>query len=84
MGVGFRRQHPLGPYIVDFCAPRKKIIIELDGEGHKFQPEYDAARTMFLKAKGYKILRFWNDEVIQNIIGVMKSIQETIVLVTDK
>ena len=58
--VGFRRQHAIGNYIVDFCAPRRKLIIELDGGQHLEQEEYDAERTEFLESRGYKVLRFWN------------------------
>jgi very-short-patch-repair endonuclease len=73
-GAGFRRQHPIGIYIVDFCAPRKKIIVELDGEQHGEHKEYDELRTAFLQEKGYKVLRFWNSEVIRNMEGVLETI----------
>jgi very-short-patch-repair endonuclease len=73
-GVGFRRQHAIGNYIVDFCAPRIKLIIELDGGHHLEQKEYDNKRTEFLESKGYRVLRFWNSEVIQDIEGVLRSI----------
>jgi very-short-patch-repair endonuclease len=77
-GAGFRRQHPIGPYIVDFCAPRKKIIIELDGEPHIAQKEYDSARSDYLGYHGYTVLRFWNREVMQDIEAVLKRIREVI------
>jgi very-short-patch-repair endonuclease len=77
-GAGFRRQHPIGPYIVDFCAPRKKIIIELDGEPHTSQKEYDSARSDFLGENGYTVIRFWNHEVITDIERVLKKIREVI------
>jgi very-short-patch-repair endonuclease len=73
-GAGFRRQHPIGIYIVDFCAPREKIIIELDGDQHGKQKEYDELRTAFLREKGYRVLRFWNGEVMRNINGVLETI----------
>jgi very-short-patch-repair endonuclease len=73
-GAGFRRQHPIGPYIVDFCAPRKKIIIELDGAAHSSQQEYDSARSSFLEEKGFTLLRFWNNEVMTDIDGVLEKI----------
>jgi len=56
--IHFRNQHAIGNYIVDFCAPRKKLIIELDGSQHLEQEEYDAERAAFLKSKGFRILRF--------------------------
>lgn len=56
--VRFRSQHAIGCYIVDFCAPRPKLVIELDGSHHFDQVEYDAERSEFLEAKGYRVLRF--------------------------
>jgi very-short-patch-repair endonuclease len=77
-GVGFRRQHPIGPYIVDFCAPRKKIIVELDGEPHASQKEYDSGRSEYLGSLGYTVIRFWNHEVMADIDAVLKKIREVI------
>jgi very-short-patch-repair endonuclease len=74
----FRRQHAIGPYIVDFCAPHQKLIIELDGSQHLEQQEYDAERTAYLKTRGYRILRFWNDEVMKNRDGVWLAILEAL------
>ena len=76
--VHFRNQHAIGPYIVDFCAPRKRIIIELDGSQHLEQVEYDAARTEFLESKGYRILRFWNHEVLNDIETVLGIIWDAV------
>jgi very-short-patch-repair endonuclease len=73
-GAGFRRQHAIGPYIVDFCAPRLKLIIELDGGQHADQVEYDSARTEYLERQGYRVLRFWNNDVIKNVQGVIQVI----------
>jgi very-short-patch-repair endonuclease len=73
--IHFRRQHAIGRYIVDFCAPRKRIIIELDGSQHIDQSEYDDQRTAFLEAKGYRVLRFWNDAVMRDIEAVMLAIE---------
>jgi very-short-patch-repair endonuclease len=70
-GVHFRRQHAIGPYITDFCAPRQKLVIELDGSKHLDQEEYDAERTAFLESKGCRVLRFWNSDIMNNINGVM-------------
>jgi very-short-patch-repair endonuclease len=70
----FRRQHAIGKYVVDFCAPRKKLIIELDGSQHLEQSEYDSERTTFLESQGYKVIRFWNNEVMNSIEGVLVAI----------
>ena len=77
-GVHFRSQHAIGNYVVDFCAPRKKLIIELDGSQHLEQTEYDAERTVFLQSKGYKILRFWNNDVSNNMDAVLSIIWEAL------
>jgi very-short-patch-repair endonuclease len=73
-GVRFRRQHAIGPYITDFCSPRSKIIIELDGSQHLNQEEYDDDRTRYLRERGYKVLRFWNNEVANDLNGVIQAI----------
>jgi very-short-patch-repair endonuclease len=75
-GVNFRRQHALGPYIVDFCAPGRKLIIEVDGSQHLDQVEYDNDRTAFLESKGYRVLRYWNNDVMNKIEVVMNEIRE--------
>src|ERR1700690_2626691 len=73
-GVNFRRQHAIGKYIVDFCSLKKKLVIELDGSQHLEQEEYDQERILYLKAQGYGVSRFWNDQVISDIEGVIKAI----------
>ena len=60
------------------CAPRKKLIIELDGSKHLEQEEQDAVRTAFLEAKGYRVLRFWNHDVLDNMDEVLKMIFNTL------
>ncbi len=75
-GVGFRRQHAIGPYIVDFCAPRKKLVIEVDGSQHLVRAEYDAHRTRYLESRGYRVIRFWNSSVMNHIDKVMGAILE--------
>ena len=77
-GVRFRRQHAIGIYITDFCAPRKKIIIELDGSQHLEQEEYDNERTQHLEEQGYKVIRFWNNQVMNDIDSVIKVIMFTL------
>jgi very-short-patch-repair endonuclease len=73
-GIHFRNQHAIGNYIVDFYAPRKKLIIELDGSQHLEQEEYDQERTRYLESKGYKVLRFWNQDVMRDIEAVIRAI----------
>lgn len=74
-GISFRRQHAIGPYIVDFCSPRQKLVIELDGSQHMQQAAYDAQRTAFLQSQGYSVLRFWNNEVMNDVESVLRAIQ---------
>jgi very-short-patch-repair endonuclease len=74
LGVAFRRQHAIGNYIPDFCCPKKKLVIELDGSQHLEQEEYDEERTKYLESQGYKVIRFWNNDVINNIDGVIRAI----------
>ena len=74
LGVNFRRQHAIGNYIPDFVCIEKKLIIELDGSQHLEQEEYDKERTKYLESKDYKVIRFWNNEVMNNIEGVILAI----------
>jgi len=71
----FRRQFPIEPYVVDFICLELKLIIELDGSQHSEQVDQDAERTLFLNQCGFKVVRFWNNEVINNLDGVMESLQ---------
>src|SRR5215210_3239681 len=75
-GIHFRNQHAIGNYVVDFCAPRKKLIIELDGSQHLEQVEYDAERTRYLESKGYKVIRFWNKDVMKDMDSVIRAIMQ--------
>ncbi len=77
-GVHFRRQHAIGRYITDFCAPRKQLIIELDGSQHLEQEEYDKERTQYLNSLGYTVLRFWNSDVMKNIDNVLAVIMQAL------
>ena len=77
-GYKFRRQQPIGPYIVDFACMPKKLLIELDGGQHAEQHTYDKKRDEFLQEKGYKILRFWNNDVFENCFGVLESIRAAV------
>jgi very-short-patch-repair endonuclease len=69
-GYKFRRQRPIGHYIVDFVCLEKKLVIEVDGGQHNGEATYDARRDRWLRAQGYEVLRFWNDEVLTKIDGV--------------
>ncbi len=73
-GVPFRRQHAIGQYIADFCSPSRKLIVELDGSPHLAQQEQDAERTLALEALGYRVLRFWNSRVMDDLPGVLDAI----------
>jgi adenine-specific DNA-methyltransferase len=73
-GIHFRRQHAIGNYITDFCSPKAKLIIELDGSQHLDQKEYDEERTKYLELRGYQVLRFWNHDVMNHIDEVLNVI----------
>lgn len=73
-GVKFRRQHPLGPYVLDFFCERHKLAIEIDGGQHA-DCSSDAARTAWLEAHGCRVVRFWNNDVRDNLSGVLEAIR---------
>ena len=75
-GVKFTRQVLIGPYIVDFAARLQGLVIELDGDTHGHQLEYDRARTVFLESQGFRVLRFTNSELRDNLEGVLTVIVE--------
>src|SRR5271163_2436159 len=70
----FRRQHPIGQRVVDFACPSRKLVIELDGGQHAMQQSLDEARTIELTRHGYRVVRFWNNDVIDNLAGVTEAI----------
>ncbi|MCC7190838.1 MAG: endonuclease domain-containing protein [Anaerolineales bacterium] len=74
LGVNFRRQHAVGNYIPDFVCIQKKLILELDGSQHLEQKDYDDERTKYFETLGYRVVRFWNNEVMDNINGVILAI----------
>jgi len=74
LGVTFRRQHAVGKYIPDFCSPKAKLIIEMDGSGHLDQQEYDEERTKYFESIGYRVIRFWNKDVMKDIENVIRAI----------
>ncbi len=73
-GINFRRQHAIGNYVPDFCSPKAKLVIELDGSQHLEQEEYDKERTKYLESQGYKVIRFWNNQVMNDMDGVIRAI----------
>jgi very-short-patch-repair endonuclease len=70
----FRRQVPLGPYIVDFACLAEKLIVEVDGGQHNERQGEDAARTVWLAARGYRVMRFWNSDVLRTPEAVAEAI----------
>jgi very-short-patch-repair endonuclease len=76
-GIKFRRQEPIGEYIVDFVAFEQRLVIEVDGGQHADQKEKDKdiQRDVWLGSQGFKVLRFWNNEVLQNLEGVLETIR---------
>ena len=77
LGYKFRRQVPIGKYIVDFLCPSKKLIIEVDGSQH-INSDYDRRRDEYLRSKGYTILRFWDNEVLKETEAVVQRIWDEI------
>ncbi|WP_417497490.1 endonuclease domain-containing protein [Maricaulis sp.] len=76
MGIKFRRQVPVGPYIADFLSRQARLVVEADGGQHGEQEAYDATRTRFLEFRGYRVLRFWNHYILTDIDAVMEAIGE--------
>jgi very-short-patch-repair endonuclease len=71
----FRRQHPIGKYIVDFACPAAKLVIELDGGQHGIQHGEDEVRIRKLARAGYRVIRFWNNQLIEHLPGVLQTIR---------
>ena len=76
-GMKFRRQMPIKSYVVDFCCESERLVIELDGGQHSERVAEDTRRTADLEAYGYLVLRFWNNDVLSNIDGVLEMIVTT-------
>ena len=74
-GFRLRRRHPLGPYVVDFFCAEARLIVEVDGGQHVDDGE---ARTRWLKARGYRVIRFWNNDVLANTDGVLRMILDAL------
>jgi very-short-patch-repair endonuclease len=78
-GCRFRRQAPIGPYIVDFVCFERKVVVELDGGQHARQGEYDQARTEWLASQGFRVLPFWNNLVFGEREGVLEAIGRALI-----
>ena len=74
-GHKFRRQAPVGPYFVDFVCLEQRLIVELDGGQHDERSDDDRRRTEWLESEGYRVLRFWNADVLRNMEGVLDSLR---------
>ena len=79
MHLKFKRQKPVGHYIVDFICQEYGVIVELDGGQHQDNAAYDQARDAWLRAQGYTVLRFWNNEVMQQMEAVLEAIRLAVV-----
>lgn len=77
-GLKFRRQEPIGNYIVDFVCYEKRLVIEVDGGQHAQEKYEDAVRDGWLREQGFKVLRFWDNEVLANIRGVLELIRQSV------
>ena len=77
-GARFRRQYPLGPYIVDFACLPARLIVEVDGGQHSENVEADRARTSWLESQGYAVIRFWNNDVLSKTDIVIERIDEAV------
>jgi very-short-patch-repair endonuclease len=75
-GVKFRRQQPIDNFIVDFVSFEKRIVIELDGGQHKLNKNKDSERDRMLTESGFKVLRFWNNEIFENLNGILEVIRQ--------
>lgn len=78
LGIKFKRQYPIEGFVADFCSPQLKLVIEVDGGQHLERSAYDAERSARLAHSGYRVLRFWNNDVLTNIDGVLEIIAESI------
>ncbi|MDR6849772.1 very-short-patch-repair endonuclease [Sphingomonas sp. BE270] len=77
-GFRFNRQVPIGPFICDFVARSLKLIIEVDGDTHGDRREQDEERTRYLQSEGYQVIRFWNNDVLGNLDGVVAEIARVV------
>lgn len=80
MDLKFKRQKPMGHYIVDFVCEEHRLIVEIDGGQHAEQALYDEHRDAWLRSEGYTVLRYWNNDVMQNLAGVLEQIRSVLTL----
>lgn len=77
-GHRFRRQHPIGRYVVDSVCLAEKLVVEVDGGQHAVDRQRDEKRTAWLQSRGYRVIRFWNNEVLANTEGVYEAISQAL------
>ncbi len=77
-GARFNRQFPIGPLICDFVSRGAKLVIEVDGGQHAVEAERDAARTRYIESQGYRVIRFWNNDVLDRIEGIVMEIERVL------
>ena len=82
MGLKFKRQYPIGRCIVDFVCKERNLVIEIDGGHHQEQRESDQSRTEWLGSRGFEVVRYWNNQVLEDIDSVLESIRMTLELET--
>jgi very-short-patch-repair endonuclease len=78
LDVKFRRQYPVGPYVVDFVCCELGLVVELDGGQHGETERYDARRTIALERRGYRVIRFWNNEVMRRVDDVLDELRRVV------
>jgi adenine-specific DNA-methyltransferase len=75
-GLKFRRQHSVGEFIVDFVCLEKKLVVEVDGGYHDYVPDKDIRRQRYLESQGYRVIRFWNEDVLEDVDAVVRAIAQ--------
>ena len=78
MGLKFKRQFPIGIYIVDFVCRERNLIIEIDGGHHQEQRASDLSRTEWLSSRGFRVIRYWNNQVLEDLDSVLESMRMTL------
>ncbi len=77
-GVRFNRQFPAGPFICDFVSRSARLVVEVDGGQHAWRTKEDADRTRFIESRGFRVIRFWNDDLLQRLEGVVSEIERAL------
>lgn len=75
VGIRLNRQFPIGPFICDFVSRGAKLVVEVDGGQHTARADADKRRTAYLQSQGYRVIRFWNNDVLENTDGVVRAIE---------